>query len=445
VKYETTTSLKEFFSSFENHDFNGLNLRPYKQHLLVAAQNALSNWTPRRSLERSHESDFQVIDFFSGCGGMSLGFAALSTVHPFFELIGGCDINPEPCLSYRSNFNVPCIDADVRTLLAEGAMGQLLAKFVNYQRSKPLIVIGCPPCQGFTSHRKKNWDKVDYRNELVEIFAGVAVSLNPECIVMENVPEILSQKYNGTFAKFTLTLQSAGYYVRQAIFNAASFGVPQDRFRAIVIAMKQEFLLPDPLLNVNQYISVRQAIGGLPPLSAGEKSLTDGLHQSVHHRPETLKTISAVPKNGGNRPHGVGPKCLDRVKGFSDVYGRLYWDRPSITITQYSRNPASGRFVHPEQDRGLTMREAANIQSFPKGFVFCGSKSSIFKQIGEAVPPKMACAIASNVIVELLSEPPSGQEKHESIASINQPVCDSYSSLISKLKQARFRECIIHA
>lgn len=445
VNCEDNVDLKEFFGSFGVHNVDGFNLRPYKKRLLVAAQNALANWAPKRSSECSHKSEFQVIDFFSGCGGMSLGFAALSAVHPFFELIGGCDIKPEPCQSYKSNFNSPCIPADVRTLVAKDAMEELLAKFVSYRRSKPLIVIGCPPCQGFTSHRKKNWDKVDYRNELVEVFSQIAVGLNPECIVMENVPEILSHKYIETFAKFTLTLQNAGYYVRQAIFNAASFGVPQDRFRAIIIAMKREFLLPAPLLNANQYITVREAIGNLPALSAGERSLTDGLHQSVHHRPQTLKTICAVPKNGGNRPHGVGPQCLDRIKGFSDVYGRLHWDRPSITITQYSRNPASGRFVHPEQDRGLTMREAASLQSFPEGFVFCGSKGSIFKQIGEAVPPKMACAIASNVLIELLSQPPSVQEKQESIASINQPVCDSYSSLISKLKQARFRECIIPA
>src|SRR5205823_10383420 len=137
----------------------------------------------------------------------------------------------------------------------------------------------------------------------------------------------------------------------------------------------------------------------------------DRMHRSAGHRKTTIKTIRAVPKNGGSRPPGVGPKCLDRIKGFSDVYGRLYWDKPSVTITHYARNPASGRFVHPQQDRGLTMREAALLQSFPMDFKFVGAFDSIFKQIGEAVPPKFSSAIAVNVLIELLSPPPQELEQ----------------------------------
>jgi len=431
--------VRKICSCLEENNINILDFRRYKKALSIFAQDGLVAWKPRKSSEASLETRFQVIDFFSGCGGMSLGFAALSLVFPFFELIGGCDISKDPCCTYNRNFDVPCYQTDVRSLVEENALKHFMTRFDRYKRNKPLIVIGCPPCQGFTSHRKKNWDKIDHRNELVVTFARVAEKLQPECIVMENVPEMLSHKYWLYYQEFKSILEDAGYAVHQSIYNAASFGVPQERFRVIVIAMRHEFLLPELMIPAEEYVTVRQAIGNLPKLRAGEKSPTDPLHHSVNHKPETLKTILAVPKNGGNRPFGVGPKCLDRTKGFSDVYGRLFWDRPSITITQYSRNPASGRYVHPEQDRGLTMREAATLQSFPLGFAFCGSRDSIFRQIGEAVPPKMACAIASNVVVEMCSPSPTEQEKNSSMVSISQPISNSYSSVISKLKQARLR------
>ena len=107
---------------------------------------------------------------------------------------------------------------------------------------------------------------------------------------------------------------------------------------------------------------------------------------------------------GGSRPDGVGPKCLDKIKGFYDVYGRLSWDKPSITITQYARNPASGRFSHPEQDRALTIREAARLQSFPDGYQWEGALGENFKQIGEAVPPLLSLAIATQIALSLKEE-----------------------------------------
>jgi DNA (cytosine-5)-methyltransferase 1 len=144
-----------------------------------------------------------------------------------------------------------------------------------------------------------------------------------------------------------------------------------------------------------------------------------------------------IPKDGGSRPTGVGPKCLDRVRGFYDVYGRLAWDRPAITITHYARNPASGRYVHPEQDRGLTIREAALLQSFPKGFQFCGGFDSVFKQIGEAVPPRFAAAVASSCVIELLSREPTVDELWQAVRPVTSPVSSSFSSVIAGLKMAR--------
>jgi len=254
---------------------------------------------------------------------------------------------------------------------------------------------------------------------------------------MENVPEMLSKKYWHHFEEAKITFEKAGYIVKQSIFNAANFGVPQERFRAVVIAMKKEFLLPEGFLEPKDFLTVADAIGELPPVPPGKKHPDDPFHQSANHRESTIETIKAVPKDGGSRPKGVGPKCLDKVNGFYDVYGRLYWDKPSITITHYARNPASGRFIHPEQNRGLTKREAAILQSFPKNFEFSGSFDGIFKQIGEAVPPKLACGIAANVLIELLSREPKSDEIENSIPSILEPVSSSYSSVIAGIKNGR--------
>jgi len=158
------------------------------------------------------------------------------------------------------------------------------------------------------------------------------------------------------------------------------------------------------------------------------------MHKSASHKPSTLEVIRQVPHDGGNRPFGVGPKCLDKTKGFSDVYGRLFWDKPAITITHYARNPASGRYTHPEQDRGLTAREAAILQSFPDGFEFCGKTDDIFRQIGEAVPPMLSSAIAASVLIEYLSVLPTEEELNSAPKPIDKPVSSSYSSVIAGIK-----------
>jgi DNA (cytosine-5)-methyltransferase 1 len=415
-------------------------LRQYKSSLTQEAQKALNLW---KFQENRHDSKnaFQIIDLFCGCGGMSLGFAALSRFLPAFRLIGGCDINADALTTYTKNLGAPGIKADVRNLAKDDkALKNFLGATDGYDAKKPLVLIGCAPCQGFTSHRKKNWSNEDARNTLIGAFAVIATKLKPACIVMENVPEMLSMKYWEYFAGAKNILEKAGYIVHSSIYNAATFGVPQERFRSVVLAMQKEFLLPDPVTNDPiSFQTVRNAIGSLPAVKPGDLFVDDKYHRCAAHRTSTIATIKAVPHNGGNRPPGIGPKCLDRVKGFSDVYGRLYWDKPAITITHYARNPASGRFVHPEQNRGLTTREASLLQSFPYGFEFTGTYDSMFKQIGEAVPPKLACGIAANVLIELLSTLPKKKEKLSSVLPITEPVSNSYSSVIAGIKSKKNR------
>ena len=431
------TLLKDLYQDCNGRIRPKAGLRHVKKAIAGNTQRELTKWKPIQQ-NTDKRSPFQLLDFFCGAGGMSLGFAALSRIQPFFRLIGGCDIDPDAVETYRRNFGTAGILQDIRLLANnKNKLERFLGELDGYDPRKPLVVVGCAPCQGFTSHRKRKWHEADDRNLLMGTFAKLVVKLNPECVVMENVPELLSKKYWGHFQQAKLIFAKAGYIVHQGIYNAAAFGVPQERFRSLVIAMRRDHVLPEQMLDSGKFISVRQAIGHLPKIAPGRYDPLDSLHRSAHHRATTIETIRAVPKNGGSRPFGVGPKCLDRVSGYYDVYGRLHWDRPAITITHYSRNPASGRFVHPVQNRGLTMREAAILQSFPLGFEFAGSFDSVFKQIGEAVPPMFACAVAANVLVELLSAAPLESEKAVAVPVVIEPVSSSFSSVISGLKQSR--------
>ena len=341
----------------------------------------------------------EVLDFFCCAGGMSLGFAALKD---YFKIIGGIDINSISLIAYQKNYHVPILQADIATLgedigIIENTFG------LASDHKKPLVIIGCAPCQGFSAHRKKHYDQPeDSRNTLIGEFAAIAVKFNPDYVVMENVPEILTGKYKHHYEEAKAIFESYGYHIVQRIYNAAGFGVPQARTRAIIVASKKDdFELPDELLSEKEYKTVRDAIGKLPPVMPGKADPKDALHRCSAHKQNTIEVIASVPHDGGSRPEGVGPQCLDRVKGFYDVYGRLSWDKPSITITQYARNPASGRFSHPEQNRGLTIREAARLQSFPDGYLWHGSLGENFKQIGEAVPPLLSLAIASQIALSL--------------------------------------------
>ena len=384
----------------------------------------------------TYESNpIQLIDFFSGAGGTSLGFASVNSVIPAFNMLGGCDINAVSAQTYSRNYGTPLINEDIRSLAHDPQKLQELLNRIGYDSQKPTVLIGCAPCQGFSSHRKKHWnEEEDVRNSLVIAFADIVEQINPDAIIMENVPEFLSQRYWHYFSAAKRRFENSGYTVKQNIYNAAMFGVPQERFRSIVIAMKKEFLMPVGVLEPSEYKTVREAIGDLPPVPAGVADPTDPMHKSAAHKESTLEVIRQVPHDGGSRPVGIGPKCLDKTKGFSDVYGRLYWDRPSITITHYARNPASGRYTHPEQNRGLTAREVAILQSFPNGFEFTGKSDDIYRQIGEAVPPLLATGVAIDVLVELISRQPTIEQLIENPDPIEKPVSSSYSSVIAGIK-----------
>lgn len=407
---------------------------------IIGTHLANSNSLRIGPLSSSDKAPVDVIDLFSGCGGMSAGFRALSTLVPFYNIIGALDIDQHANKTYERNLGLTPLQLDINELLVEDSLAYEHLFRDTRHKNRPLVLIGCAPCQGFSSHRKKD-KRFDERNSLVETLAKVAVRVQPDFVIMENVPELLAKKYWRHYELFKTTLEADGYYVRARIINMAEFGVPQERFRALVIASRRPFLMPSGFLRPQNFKTVRATIGHLESLVPGEPSRNDPMHVTSRHRKSTVNTIAQVPKNGGSRPFGIGPECLDRVKGFSDVYGRLYWDRPSITVTAYARNPASGRYSHPEQNRGLSIREAALLQGFPDDFRFDGPFDDKFKQIGNAVPPRFSAFLAAHMTGEILSGLLSEKEFEEDLrADITSPVSNSYSSVIAGIKAKRVKK-----
>jgi DNA (cytosine-5)-methyltransferase 1 len=379
-----------------------------------------------------------VVDLFCGCGGLSAGFDAVSRVTSSYRLAGAADIAPDAIDTYGDNLPVRPLNLDLGEASASERSLDDLVEALNLAPGAPLFLIGGPPCQGFSAHRKREVGLADPRNDLVAAYARVAERLAPDFIALENVPELLSKRHWPHFLHFRESLEALGYHVRAQIHNLAEFGVPQERFRALVVASRREFAMPVGFLAPHEFRTVREAIGHLPPVRAGEALPSDRMHHSANHKQSTIDTIRCVPADGGRRPIGKGPGCLDRVDGFRDVYGRMYWERPANTITAYARNPASGRYVHPDQHRGLTVREAALLQGFPSSFDFSGSFDSKFSQIGNAVPPVFAAFVAAH----LLGEYYIGRKYDEPIVDpfgstldVCEPTSNSFSSGIAGRKK----------
>jgi DNA (cytosine-5)-methyltransferase 1 len=376
-----------------------------------------------------------VIDIFSGCGGMSSGFRAVNAILPSYRLALAVDIDEDSNRSYLANLGVAPVKADVARLARDPQKVRELIKSVRSGSNGPLVMIGCAPCQGFSSHRNAAGEN-DIRNSLFVAFARVAAVVKPEAIVIENVPEILTNRYWPLVERSREILRRAGYHTLIAVHDMAEFGVPQHRFRAVMIGMQRKFNMPRGFLSHDQFRTVRQAISHLSPIEPGRGHDKDAMHITAGHRHSTIETIKAVPANGGRRPWHAGPDCLRRAEArqgraaYEDVYGRLWWDRPAITITAYARNPASGRYVHPEQHRGLSVREAALLQGFPDDYYFHGTFDSRFRQIGNAVPPTFAAYLAAHLLGELTRRDHVATDER----GITAPLGPSFSRLIPALK-----------
>lgn len=349
----------------------------------------------------------RLLDFFAGAGGMSAGFMGTRQSGLEFKHLGAFDINATALETLAINTGAPVFVQDIRDMADDPArLAELVPGLIEPEDRSPLVFIGCPPCQGFSAHRKKD-PRNDPRNDLIAQFVKLCLYYRPDAIVMENVPEMIKGKYQHYFETARQALSDAGYSIHGEVVDLARYGVPQRRKRAIVVAtLDSKFKMPEAPLEFSEARTVREAISHLRPLAAGQADPEDPWHRAPRHTARILERIEKIPFDGGDLRDLTEEDqlaChLDMKKaaqsGFSDVYGRLRWDVPSITITAKSSTPSCGRFLHPEQHRNITVREAAILQGFPQNYVFAGSFVGQYRQIGEAVPPLFARFMAAAVL-----------------------------------------------
>lgn len=323
-----------------------------------------------------------AIDLFCGAGGLSVGLKKAG-----FKVLAGVEMNPEAAESYRLNHKDHHVyEEDIRQLSPLAVMDRFSLKPGSLD-----LLAGCPPCQGFSSHRTRNQTTSigDKRNDLVFDFLRFTEVMLPKTIMMENVPSLAKDR---RIKKLINRLQELGYLINDKtvqVKNAADYGVPQRRKRMILKASRYGYL-DDPKIS-EQQITVFNAIGGLK--KAGKSG--DYLHDIPENRSaKILDMISLVPKDGGSRmdlPRKYWLPChIRNPDGYRDVYGRMAWADVAPTITGGCSSPSKGRFIHPEENRAITLREAALLQTFPKNYKFSMSrgKDAVALMIGNALPPE---------------------------------------------------------
>ncbi|MFQ5473878.1 MAG: DNA cytosine methyltransferase, partial [Dehalococcoidia bacterium] len=250
-------------------------VRDAAQKLARSAPSSLDKFW-RRAREHGG-GPIDVIDMFSGCGGMSAGFLAANAVVPAYRLIAAVDIDRVANKTYEKNLGVRPYDDDVSDLARDDARIRTLFGPAPKRRRRPLVLIGCAPCQGFSSHRNSK-GKRDQRNSLFSDFARIAAKLLPEAVVIENVPELLTTRYWSHVEEARNILEECGYHVHLGVHNMAEYGLPQERFRALMIAMRKPFVPVRGFLVRSRFRTVRSAIGNLPAVRAGEKHPKDDMH-----------------------------------------------------------------------------------------------------------------------------------------------------------------------
>ena len=264
------------------------------------------------------------------------------------------------------------------------------------------LVVGGPPCQGFSIQRVGPDD--DHRNSLVCEFARLVTEIAPTFFMMENVPGLLGKRGHHLLEALFEVVDVAGYEAEAHVVNAADYGIPQIRRRVIVFGWQRErgrpVLLPPATHSSQTHATVWDAIGDLPtPAAPGHQPGVDPLHRASRLSELNRRRLKHIPPGGGMQdlPVDLRVKChkagADKI-GHRYVYGRLAPDRPASTITARFDSFTRGRFAHPRDDRNITLREGARLQSFPDSFQFVGNQEEIAAQIGNAIPPKLALALA---------------------------------------------------
>jgi DNA (cytosine-5)-methyltransferase 1 len=275
-----------------------------------------------------------------------------------------------------------------------------VGRFFGIRRNqRELIFVGCSPCQ-YYSNIKTDKTKSCKTRLLLADFQEFVEYYRPGYVFVENVPG-LDTKPDSPLGKFKTFLSESGYVFKDDVLNAKYFGVPQNRLRYVLIATRIKKRINLPSEDRKNIVTVRDVIGNhekYPPIENGTKDGTTFIHSAAQLSALNLERIKCTPHNGGGRLDWkdikLQPDCYIEHDGHTDVYGRMYWDKPSPTITTRFISYSNGRYGHPEQDRAISLREGATLQSFPEDFVFySNSQGTVAKMIGNAVPPKLAEAI----------------------------------------------------
>lgn len=339
---------------------------------------------PKRRLS----SPISAVDLFCGAGGLTHGLLQAG-----IRVEAGIDVDPAAAYAYSvNNEGAAFLEWDVGH-----KKPSTIAKL--FTKRKYRLLAGCAPCQPFSKltngiARHRSWD-------LLDNFARFVDGIEPELVTMENVPE-LAQRGRAVFQNFVRTLKRCGYHVDWKIVNCTDYGVPQSRKRLVLLASRLgPIAVPDGRYSApNRWRTVRQTISHLPSIAAGTTHPADPLHVAALLSPQNLKRIRATPHDGGTKmdwPKQLVLECHRRASGarYHSIYGRMWWDKPAPTMTTLCNGIGNGRFGHPVQDRAISLREAALLQSFPRGYEFWprderSNCKAIARMIGNAVPPALA-------------------------------------------------------
>ncbi len=323
------------------------------------------------------------------------------------NVIAGYDIDDSCRFAYESNNNSNFINKDVKEITGE-EIKSLYSKDTDIK-----ILMGCAPCQPFSSYSYRYKDNQNTINkmDLLDYFGNLVESVQPEIVSMENVPQL---KKEDVFSDFIKLLKKNGYFIEWKVIFAPEYGVPQNRKRLLLLASKiGPITLIDPLFNEDEFVTVRDTIGFLSPINAGEASKEDPMHKSVKLSDINLKRIEQSIPGGTWRDwdENLILSCHKKSSGksYPSVYGRMEWDKPAPTVTTKFYGYGNGRFGHPEQNRAISYREGALLQTFPNDYKFLDPLEPVTTkklgiQIGNAVPVKLGEVIGNSIIQHLNNE-----------------------------------------
>ena len=338
----------------------------------------------------------EVVDLFCGIGGLSYGMKCKG-----LKVKAGYDLDNSCRYAYETNTEATFHYKDIKEVNADEINA-------NYAGDTIRVLAGCAPCQPFSSYSYKNKKKDPNKYDLLYEFGRLVRDVLPDVVTMENVPQILSFKEKPVLQDFINCLEECGYNVDLNRVYCPNYGIPQKRRRLVLLASRLgNIKLIPPTHNKENYVTVRQVIGELPYIESGGSDKIDFLHRAKRLSPLNLQRIKHTPYGGSWRdwPEELMLEChkTPNGKSFSSVYGRMVWDAPSPTMTTQCTGLGNGRFGHPEQDRAISIREAALLQTFPMSYKFFPDEQSIAltkasRYIGNAVPPKLGEIIADSII-----------------------------------------------